>query len=470
MRVLALLLVDAMSLMAGLMLAYLIMNAGALRWIDEAGAPSLPFYRLVVLLLVPSWQVIFAIIGLYRDDLLGGSQEYGLVANGMTLGIIMVLFAGLVYPALIVGRAWLLLIWLLGMMSMILGRYLLRGVTQTMDLGGLTSSLHRKAVVVGAGEEGRAIAQQIGAMPEAGLEIVGFLDDQRPVDAVAAAGLRVLGSTTMLDALLAQGQVTDVILSGGALAHDRLLWLFERYGTRNDLTIRLSPGLYEFLTTGAHVTAVAGVPLVSLDRVRIGGLDAVLKMMLDYIVALAGLLLGAPLLLVIAMLVRFDSRGPIFHRRRVLGLGGREFDALKFRTMVVNADELLNRDEGLRQAFERNHKLSDDPRVTRLGHILRRLSLDELPQLFNVLRGEMSVVGPRMITPDEHRRYGKWGTNLLTVKPGITGLWQVSGRADLSYDERVRLDMLYIRNYSIWMDIRLLFQTIGAVLRGVGAY
>jgi len=136
----------------------------------------------------------------------------------------------------------------------------------------------------------------------------------------------------------------------------------------------------------------------------------------------------------------------------------------------VNAEALLEQNPALKEAFRQNYKLRDDPRVTRVGRILRRWSLDELPQLLNVLRGEMSLVGPRMLTPEEISRYGRWALNLLTVKPGITGLWQVSGRADLPYSERVRLDLFYIRNYSLWLDLAILAQTIPAVIRKRGAY
>jgi lipopolysaccharide/colanic/teichoic acid biosynthesis glycosyltransferase len=153
-----------------------------------------------------------------------------------------------------------------------------------------------------------------------------------------------------------------------------------------------------------------------------------------------------------------------------MGVNGTQFDAYKFRTMYVNGDEILDAHPELKEELEKNHKLKDDPRVTRMGMFLRRTSLDELPQLLNVLRREMSLVGPRMISPEEIDMYDQWDINLLTVQPGITGLWQVSGRSDIAYRQRVRMDMHYIRNWSIWLDIQLLIQTIPAVLRGRGAY
>jgi lipopolysaccharide/colanic/teichoic acid biosynthesis glycosyltransferase len=181
-------------------------------------------------------------------------------------------------------------------------------------------------------------------------------------------------------------------------------------------------------------------------------------------------LIFLPLALIIAIAIKIDSPGPVFYRRRVVGVGGKLFDAFKFRTMCVDADERLARDQALRSQFEQNHKLKDDPRVTRVGRFLRKTSLDELPQLINVFLGQMSMVGPRMITAPEKAMYGKWSMNLFTVKPGMTGLWQVSGRSNVSYEERVRLDMHYIRNYTIWFDLYLLWLTIPAVLKRRGAF
>ena len=182
------------------------------------------------------------------------------------------------------------------------------------------------------------------------------------------------------------------------------------------------------------------------------------------------MLLLSPIFLLIALLVRLDSPGPIIYRRRVMGMNGKEFDAFKFRTMDVRSEEILKANPELMREYLQNFKIKDDPRITRVGKWLRKTSLDELPQLINVLRGEMSLIGPRMITPQELEKYSQWGINLTTVKPGITGLWQVRGRSDVSYEERVRMDMYYIRNWTIWIDFQLLLQTIPAVLTKRGAY
>ena len=194
------------------------------------------------------------------------------------------------------------------------------------------------------------------------------------------------------------------------------------------------------------------------------------KTLFDYAITLPGLLFIAPLFIVLSLLVKFNSPGPIFYRRRVVGQNGRIFYAFKFRTMFINGDEILANHPKLRAELSKNYKLKCDPRVTRVGQMLRKFSLDELPQLFNVLMRDMSLIGPRMITPEEVCKYGEYGEKLLTVMPGLSGLWQVSGRSDICYDERVQLDMQYIDNWSVAEDVKILFKTPLVVLKGDGAY
>ncbi|MCP4357626.1 MAG: UDP-glucose--undecaprenyl-phosphate glucose-1-phosphate transferase [Chloroflexi bacterium] len=195
-----------------------------------------------------------------------------------------------------------------------------------------------------------------------------------------------------------------------------------------------------------------------------------LKRLLDYVLVVPVLLFTWPLFAVLALAVKLDSPGPIIYRRRVLGHNGRVFNAYKFRTMHINGNEILANNPALKAELDNNYKLKNDPRITHVGNFLRKYSLDELPQLFNVLFRDMSLIGPRIIAPEEIVKYGNNGPNLLTVMPGMTGLWQVSGRSNTTYDERVNLDMHYIYNWSVWMDLKILFRTIPTVLKGDGAY
>lgn len=193
------------------------------------------------------------------------------------------------------------------------------------------------------------------------------------------------------------------------------------------------------------------------------------KRALDVGISALGLLALSPVMAALAVVVKRDSPGPVLYRRRVMARGGGQFDALKFRTMRVDGDALLAGRAELREALAREHKLRDDPRITRSGAWMRRLSLDELPQLVNVLRGQMSLVGPRMISPPELSRYGDRGGELLSVRPGMTGLWQISGRSELAADERVRLDIEYVRTRGLGLDLALLARTLPAVLSRRGA-
>lgn len=313
------------------------------------------------------------------------------------------------------------------------------------------------------------VAAQLRESRTAGLEVVGFVDGDRPPGS-ELEGVPIVGRVEQLEGLVQRIGVEELIVIPTALKRETLLDLYRDWGTDDRVRIRLSSGLYELFTTGVQVREVGFIPLVSLNRTRITGMDKLMKATLDYVGALVGLVLLAPMLAVIAVLVWLDSGRPVIYRRRVVGLYGREFDAYKFRTMIVDADAYLEAHPDMKEEWEQTGKIRDDPRVTRVGRWLRKYSLDELPQLFNVLKGEMSLVGPRMITPTELDHFGRWRHNLLTVKPGLTGLWQISGRADLSYGERVRLDMHYIRNYTIWLDLKLLLSTFWAVAQGRGAY
>jgi lipopolysaccharide/colanic/teichoic acid biosynthesis glycosyltransferase len=195
-----------------------------------------------------------------------------------------------------------------------------------------------------------------------------------------------------------------------------------------------------------------------------------LKESTDRLLAAIALLCASPIMIVVAILVRITSKGPVIHRRRVTGRGGVEFDAFKFRTMVIDADRVLANDAALKRAFDTKHKLEFDPRVTPIGRFLRKFSLDELPQFVNVLKGQMSVVGPRMLSPGEVGRYGAHVPTLLSVKPGLTGLWQVSGRQRTTYERRIQLDVQYVVTWSLPLDVAILIRTPIEVFRGTGAF
>ncbi len=464
----ALLLGDFLLVGAAFRLAYWLRFETGLPIFRLNVVPSFPFYIQLAMALIPVQIAIFAMLGLYhRENLLGGAGEYALVFRGTTVGLLLLVVAGFLEPALVFARGWLLLAWLLSFILVAAGRFVLRRMVYFLRRRGYFLS---PAVIVGANEEGRLLASQLLRWSTSGLHVLGFVDDGLPVGASVMPGLVNLGRIEDLDTIIETCEVEEAILATSAHSRKEMLMLFRRYGVAEGLNLRLSSGLFEIITTGLNVKEFAYVPLVGVNKVRLTGTDLLLKRTLDIAVALPALILISPLLLLLAILVKVDSRGPAFHRRRVMGVKGRQFDAFKLRTMYVNGNSILDTRPELKEELAHNHKLKDDPRITRVGRFMRKYSLDELPQLINVLLGQMSLVGPRMISPQEMVRYDRWALNLLTVRPGITGLWQVSGRSDLTYEDRVRLDMHYIRNWTIWLDLQLLFQTIPVVFNAHGAY
>ncbi len=439
---------------------------------DSTANTESPFYSAFVYLLIPLWIGLFAVFRLYDSSVLfGGLQEYMSVFNACTAGIMLVVLVSFLDPTLLIARGWLLLAWLLTIFLVGIERFTFRRVVYSLRSRG---HFMTPTYIVGANSEGVAIAEQLSSVAMAGINIIGFLDDKLHVGEEVLPGLVVHGPTNRAEELVARFGVERMIIATSGVQRDNLLDLFRRFVNSETVSVWMSSGMYEILTTGVRMQDVGSVPLVSVNRVRLTGINVVMKMFLDYLGALAMLVVLSPLFLAIIVIMKRTDPGPIFYPRRVVGVGGKEFDAFKFRTMVVNSqevlDDLLERDPEARAEYEQYYKLKNDPRITKIGQFLRKTSVDELPQLVNVLRGEMSLVGPRMITLEEVERYGQWGLNLHTVKPGITGLWQTSGRSELTYEERVRLDMRYIRNYSIWLDVQILFQTIPAVLMSKGAY
>ncbi len=329
----------------------------------------------------------------------------------------------------------------------------------------------RRVLVAGAGSVGRKLGQAIRSYRWAGLELVGYVDDDQAKQGRDCAGYPVLGTLENVRALVSQHAVDEVILALPPRAQDRsrgiVLALQEL-----PVNVRIVPDVFDLVFIRASVEDFAGIPLIGLREPAIEGPDRVLKRLFDLTVGGLALIVSSPLMLVAALAIRADSPGPVLLRQQRIGEGGRPFQMLKFRTMYVGADA-----EEQRLARETGHgpptfvKQPEDPRVTRVGRVLRRFSIDELPQLFNVLKGEMSLVGPRPELPWLVERYEPWHRKRFAVPQGMTGWWQVNGRSDRAdYALRVEDDLYYIGNWSIWLDIRILLMTIFAVIQGKGAY
>ncbi len=326
-----------------------------------------------------------------------------------------------------------------------------------------------RILIVGAGEVGRALMRNIVAQPDLGYRVLGFLDDDPERGSIDIGRFSALGSTNNLPRLLSEMSVDEVIVALPWSARTKIVQIMEQC-QEAQVRAKVVPDFFQLSLSRVAIDDVGGVPLIALREPRIGVVNSYFKRAFDLFFASLILLLAAPLVLIIFCAIKLDSRGTIIFCQKRLGRNGKPFLAYKFRSMREGAEEELPELNGLNEATGPLFKIRDDPRLTRVGKWIRRTSLDELPQLWNVLKGDMSLVGPRPPIISEVERYADWHMQRLEVSPGVTGLWQVSGRSELTFDEMVMLDIYYIENWSPWMDFWILVKTVPTVLLARGAY
>jgi exopolysaccharide biosynthesis polyprenyl glycosylphosphotransferase len=323
----------------------------------------------------------------------------------------------------------------------------------------------RRAVLVGSGRHIEDVAHALTDEVHAPVEMVGFISlTPRPDN-----GLRSLGRIEDVAQVLDVYRVQEVIIADPDFPQERAVELVDTCHQRG-VTVRVAPSTMEILVQRAEFVPGASVPLFELRPPVFDGFDYVVKRTFDLAVSLLLLILLSPLLLACALLVRLSSRGPVIYRSWRPGIGGAPFACFKFRTMYTDADQRQADLESLNEASGPLFKIRRDPRLTPVGRLLRRYSLDELPQLVNVLRGQMSLVGPRPLPERDFERLEEWHKKRYLVLPGMTGLWQVSGRSELDFDDLVRLDFLYLERWSVGLDLAILLKTVPAVLSRRGAF
>jgi len=456
-----LLLADLLGLLSAFALAELLSASGA-AWdrfdrLDEI---------LIFLGTLPGWIIMMKLYGLYEHD---EERTDHSTADDLT-GVFHVLCVGvLVFFA----ATWLtgfadpstpklLLFLILAVGLVTAGRVLARTLARR------TVAYLQNTVIVGAGDVGQLIAKKLLQHPEYGINLVGFIDTEPKERRDDLEHLTLLGPPNRLPGIIRLFDVERVILAFSRDSHERSLELIR---SLKDLNVQIDvvPRLYEMIAPGVGVHTVEGLPLIGLPSFNLSPSSQLLKRAMDVLLSAAGLILLTPFFLVIGLAIKLDSPGPVFFRQWRMGKGDKQFRIIKFRTMGVDADarkaELthLNRHAA---GDARMFKVANDPRMTRVGRFLRRYALDELPQLINVVVGEMSLVGPRPLILMEDEHVSEWARNRLNLKPGITGLWQVHGANAIPFDEMVRLDYLYVMGWSLKNDMRLLARTVPQVLRG----
>jgi exopolysaccharide biosynthesis polyprenyl glycosylphosphotransferase len=326
-------------------------------------------------------------------------------------------------------------------------------------------ALLRRVLIVGAGTVGRNIQKQVEAEGKGTLVMVGLLDDD-------PAKLRlpgVCGTTADARAVVARERIDDVVVALPRSAYDRLNQVV---GELHDLPVRVwvVPDYFSLSLHQARVEELAGIPLLDLRAPALSEYQRMVKRAFDLVVCLAGLPFALPVMALIALLIKLDSKGPVFYRQMRAGENGRLFEMIKFRTMVVNADQMRSLVEKVDANGNLIHKSKDDPRVTRFGKFLRHTSMDEIPQIINILNGEMSLVGPRPEMPYLVEKYDLWQRKRFAVPQGLTGWWQINGRSDRPMHLNTEDDLYYVQHYSLWLDLKILFRTVWSVLKGRGAF
>lgn len=459
---------DAGLIHAAFLIAYwLRYDLQLFRSVDPAN--NVPFTAYLPLVILQTLVLLFALRREGGYDLRRTrplfDELYGILNATTTAIMLLIVFVffyrSLFYSRIIFVYAGILILVLLGSLRLvrrlILGR--LRQAGQGVD----------RLLIIGAGEVGRAVMRNIIAQPELGYQVVGFLDDDPAKSSTDIGPIKALGAVENLSEVIKTLDIAQVIIT--------LPWQYHRKTVRlvleaeeAGLRARVVPDLFQLSLGGVDVETINGIPLIGIKQTALTGWNLVLKRILDLSFAIPFTLATAPLWLIVAVAIKLDSSGPVFFKQERAGKGGKPFRVYKFRSMVVGAEAEQAKLAAQNEATGPLFKIRDDPRRTRVGRFIRQTSLDELPQFINVIRGEMSVVGPRPALFSEVAQYQEWQRKRLDIQPGVTGLWQVSGRSDLTFDEMVMLDIYYGENWSLGADIRIMLRTVPQFLFGDGAY
>jgi exopolysaccharide biosynthesis polyprenyl glycosylphosphotransferase len=424
---------------------------------------------LLAILAVPAWLAIFAAYHLYDHDgqriTVASFDEVGDVFHALLAGSLGFLLLAQTLRRLFEWQIFSAIEALLFVSTTLVLVPLGRGVLRSWVFPRVMQQ--RRALIVGTGSEARLVQRKLQAHPEYGLEVVGFVGGEGEADAVEGP---ILGVRDDVAQIVDELEVDRILLASSIAGHEEMLDLL-RAVRRPNVEVSIIPRYFEIFTSRAILDDIEGMPVVTLPPMRLERSAELLKRIFDITVAGAILIVLAPVLALVALAIRFDSEGPALYRQPRRGRFGSTFRIVKFRTMRVGAEAQRKDVLHLNQVDGPLFKVKGrDPRVTRIGAFLRRTSLDELPQLWNVVRGDMSLVGPRPFVVYEADQITGWASRRLDMTPGITGLWQVLGRNDIPFEEMVKLDYLYVTNWSLWWDFKLLCQTIPVVLGKRGAY
>ncbi|MEO7803890.1 MAG: sugar transferase, partial [Actinomycetota bacterium] len=421
-------------------------------------------YKGILAISIPLWIVLFAVSGMYERGTKSAAEELKRTFNGVNMGVVSLIMVSFLAEERDFSRVFTFLAWASCLFTVLSGRLIFnKGVNLMRRHGRLCVPL----LVVGLNEEARAIARTLTRNSKIGFKPVGFVAANGELNGTSITrieGLPVYGSAPNIAGAVDMARAGAVLVASSAVPEDKLARLY-RDLQDHDVEVRVSAGLMNIAASRVAVEPLDGLPVLALRKIQLARPQVFTKRLFDILVSGSLLIAFTPLLLIAAAAVKFTSAGPIFYRQIRVGQYGREFRMIKFRTMVENAHEMVTHLKERNEADGLLFKIADDPRVTKVGKFLRRFHIDELPQLINVLVGRMSLVGPRPPLSEEVARYDDWLRGRIKVKPGMTGLWQVNGRHQLSFADYVRYDLFYVENWSVASDLHILWRTLPAILK-----
>ena len=435
--------------------------------IIDVSSLSISDYLIVLFFVVPIWSA-----SLYLNDMYKSMRTKN-IANVLWIVLkaaffTMIVFgaAAFVFKLKFVSRAFFIMFMVISASALIAEKIVIFAIAHYIRKHGYN---YRRLIVVGTGRRASQFISNVRNHPEWGLKIVGLIDYETSLKGKEFEGSKVIGTLEDIPGILHGYSIDEVVFIVPRAKLDSIqnsIYVCEIEGVR----ATIAADLFELKIARARQTELGGMPLVMFETTVAEEWELFIKRAFDIVASGLGIIILSPIFLLTAILIKLTSPGPVFYVNKRMGLNGRKFVLYKFRSMYKGAhtkiSELMEKNEMKGPIF----KIKNDPRITPLGKLMRKFSIDELPQLFNVLIGEMSLVGPRPPIPQEVANYEPWQRRRLSMRPGITCIWQVSGRSKIGFDEWMKMDLEYIDNWSLWLDVKILFKTIPAVLFGVGAY
>jgi len=426
-------------------------------------------YSIVGILLIV---IIFALRKLYSfRNLYRGMGENEGVASSVIISIFLIIMFNYYFnrEGYQLSRLWLVYSTIIPIILVIISRTIAKRLFFVLLS---RTDVKTNVAIIGINEESKRIAHTFKKSMIEKINVLGFIDDKsgsaKGKSLNGTGDMRVLGVLEDLGSIVKNHNIHRLIISSPELKYFDILTLMDKVRDP-DVEVQMSPSLFEFSVSRMKMFEYMGVPLIQIQKVEMKTFDKIWKFIIDYSIAIILFVIFILLYPVAGILIKLDSKGPVLYKQLRYGRNFKKINVYKFRTMRAGADK---EKEYLEKIYDRKSefKLKEDPRVTKVGRFLRKTSIDEIPQVLNVLKGDLSVIGPRALALDEGNQLEEWEKKRMQVNQGITGLWQVSGRSDVSYEERIKLDLYYIQNWSIWLEFKIVILTIMRIFRGSGAY